>query len=101
MLRRFFISFADVCFLNLLALNLTDVCKKLACSQTLYFLFKVRRARVIKNKPRGIDQQRREVVVGEEENFSFSRSALVLVRSLADVFEKNEKKKNWQRLCTG
>ena len=27
---------------------------KLACSQTLYFLFKVRRARVIKNKPRGI-----------------------------------------------
>ena len=27
---------------------------KIACSQTLYFLFKVRRARVIKNKPRGI-----------------------------------------------
>ena len=26
----------------------------LACSQTLYFLFKVRRASVIKNKPRGI-----------------------------------------------
>ena len=48
-LRRFFSSFAYVCFLNLLALNLTDVCKKLACSQTLYFLFKVRRARVIKN----------------------------------------------------
>ena len=40
---------AYVCFLNLLALNLTDVCKKLACSQTLYFLFKVRRARVLKN----------------------------------------------------
>ena len=53
-LRRFFSSFAYVCFLNLLALNLTDVCKKLACSQTLYFLFKVRRERVIKNKPRGI-----------------------------------------------
>ena len=26
----------------------------LACSQTLYFLFKVRRARVIKYKPQGI-----------------------------------------------
>ena len=36
-LRRFFSSFAYVCFLNLLALNLTDVCKKLACSQTLLF----------------------------------------------------------------
>ena len=39
-------------------------CFMLACSQTLYFLFKVRRARVIKYKPQGI----------------------------YDVFEKNEKK---------
>ena len=33
--------------------------RKLACSQTLYFLFKVRRARVNKNKNRGgfIDRQ--------------------------------------------
>ena len=38
-----------------------------ACSQTLYFLFKVRRAQVIKYKPRGI---------------------------CANVFEKNEKKTN-------
>ena len=30
------------------------MCLHLACSQTLYFLFKVRRARVMKNKPRGI-----------------------------------------------
>ena len=41
-----------------------------ACSQTLYFLFKVRRARVIKNKKQGgfIDRQRKGVGVGEEEN---------------------------------
>ena len=39
----------------------------LACSQSLYFLFKVRRARVIKYKPRGfIDRQRKGVGVGEE-----------------------------------
>ena len=30
------------------------MCLHLACSQALYFLFKVRRARVMKNKPRGI-----------------------------------------------
>ena len=38
----------------------------LACSQTIYFLFKVRRARVIKNKPGG---------GGRRKYFSFSRSA--------------------------
>ena len=87
----FFRSFAYVCLLNLLALNLIDVCKKLACSQTLYFLFNVRRARVIKNKPRGIYWPTAQggsggVALG-------SRGvALVLVRLLADVFEKNEKK---------
>ena len=51
-----------------------------ACSQAVYFLFKVRRARVIKNNnPGGLnDGQRKGVVVGEEQNiiFSFSRSAL-------------------------
>ena len=48
-----------------------------ACSQTLYFLFKVRQAQVIKNKNRGgfVDRQRKWVGVGEEE-----------------VFEPNEKK---------
>ena len=61
-----------------------------ACSQTLYFLFKVlvRRVWVIINKPQGIysvDRQRNGVVVGEEEN----RRVLAL---LANVFEKNEKK---------
>ena len=42
----------------------------IACSQTLYFLFKVRRACVIKNRNRGglIDRQRKGVGVGEEEN---------------------------------
>ena len=61
-----------------------------ACSQTLYFLFKVlvRRVWVIINKPQGIysvDRQRNGVVVGEEEN----RRVLAL---LANVFEKNENK---------
>ena len=38
----------------------------MACSHTLYFLFKVRRARVIKYKPQGlIDRQRKGVGVGE------------------------------------
>ena len=38
-----------------------------ACSQNLYFLFKVRRARVIKNRNRGrfIDRQRKWVGVGK------------------------------------
>ena len=45
---------------------------RLACSQTLYFFFKVRRTRVIKNK--------------NCEGF------VDLSRALADVYEKNEKK---------
>ena len=49
-----------------------------ACSQALYFLFKVRRARVIKNKTAG--EFIEGVGVGEEE------------LALADVLEKNEKK---------
>ena len=64
--------------------------------QTLYYLFKVRRARVIKFKPRGfINRQRRKVGVGGRG--SFLRSALALARSrarlaltFADVFQKNE-----------
>ena len=56
----------------------------LACSQTLYFLLKVRRARVIKNKNRGgfTDRQRKGFGVWAPRSFS-----------LANVFEKNEKKK--------
>ena len=44
---------------------------RIACSQTLYFLFKVRRAHVIKNENRGgfVDHQRKGVGVGEEEAF--------------------------------
>ena len=88
----------------------------LACSQTLYFLFKVRRACVIKNKNRRgfIDRQRKRVGVGEEENrrltwgrgFFFPkdvyRRSSFFFLALANVFEKNEKKnKVNQRLCTG
>ena len=41
----------------------------IACSQTLYFLFKVRRASVIKDKPQRIYwPPAKGVVVGEEEN---------------------------------
>ena len=62
---------------------MSHIHKQIACSQTLYFLFKVRRARVIKNNPRvgggGVywppAQGGRG---GEEENryFSLSRSSL-------------------------
>ena len=56
----------------------------LACSQTLYFLFKVHRARVIKNKNRGgfTDRQRKGLGVRKEKilYFSFLRSALDLAR---------------------
>ena len=66
----------------------------LACSQTLYFLFKVRRGRVIKNKNRGgfADRQRKGLGVEKEKilYFSFSRSALVFARRCS---RKNEKKK--------
>ena len=66
----------------------------LACSQTLYFLFKVRRARVIKNKNRGgfTDRQRKGLGVGKEKilYFSFSRSALVLA---LQCFRKERKEK--------
>ena len=65
----------------------------LACSQTLYFLFKVRRARVIKNKNRGgfTDRQRKGFGVGEGENSLFFFLAAPCSFSLANVFEKNEK----------
>ena len=69
-----------------------------ACSQTLYCLFKVRRARVIKcNRSSGfIDRQHKRVVVGEEENgslffFLALRASSRFARALADVFEKNNK----------
>ena len=66
----------------------------LACSQTLYFLFKVHRARVIKNKNRGgfSDRQRKGLGVGKEKilYFSFLPSALVLARL---CFRKERKEK--------
>ena len=66
----------------------------LACSQILCFLFKVRRARVIKNKNGGgfTDRQRKGLGVGKEKilYFSFSRSALVLA---LQCFRKERKEK--------
>ena len=43
-------------------------CFVLACSQTLYFLFKVHRARVIENKKREgfADRQRKGLGLGKE-----------------------------------
>ena len=63
----------------------------LACSQTLYFLFKVRRARVIKNKNRGgfTDRQRKGFGVGEGENSLFFFLALRARR----CFRKERKEK--------
>ena len=85
---------AFVCLLSLrcyvcvafLILKMSEITKVtialfgMACSQTLYFLFKVRRGRVIKNiNRRGfIDRQR--------------KGLRARPRELADVFEKNEKK---------
>ena len=75
----------------------------LVCSQTLYFLLKVRRARLIKNKNhRGFtDRQRKGLGVGKEKilYFSFLRSALVLDRW--PMFSKRTKRKIKQRLCKG
>ena len=70
----------------------------LACSQTLYFLFKVHRARVIKNKNRGrfADRQRKGLGVGKEKilYISFSRSAFVLARRCSRK-ERKEKENNF------
>ena len=62
-----------------------------ACSQTLYFLRKVRRALVIKYKPQGIYQQPAQEGGGGG-RFLALRARSHALASLADVFEKNEKK---------
>ena len=76
----------------------------LACSQTLYFLFKVRRARVIKNKNRGgftERQRKKKGVRGREgENSLFFFLALPAL-SRSPTFSKRTKRKIKQRLCTG
>ena len=61
-----------------------------ACSQTLYFLCKVRRALVIKYKPQGIYQQPAQEGGGGG-RFLALRARSHALASLADVFEKNEK----------
>ena len=75
----------------------------LACSQTLYFLFKVRRARMIKNKPRGIywpPAQRGRG--GGRRNFIFLSLARVLASpTRTPMFSKRTKRKIKKRLCTG
>ena len=89
----------------------------LASSQTLYFLFKVRRACVIKNKNRGgfIERQRKRVGVREEENRRFEMGeglnkplfpqrclgVLYFSFSRSPMFSKRTKRKINQRLCTG
>ena len=62
-----------------------------ACSQTLYFLCKVHRALVIKYKPQGIYQQPAQEGGGGG-RFLALRARSHALASLADVFEKNEKK---------
>ena len=69
-----------------------------ACSQTLYFLCKVRRALVIKYKPQGIYQQPAQEGGGGGRFLALRARSHALgarshaLASLADVFEKNEKK---------
>ena len=65
----------------------------LACSQILCFLFKVRRARVIKNKNGGgfTDRQRKGLGLERRKFFIFLFRAPRSF-SLSKVFEKNEKK---------
>ena len=81
------------------AIFVLDVLFIVACSQTLYFLFKVRRARVIEYKPQAIywppvqggsGGGRRIIVI----IIFLSREprSLRSAREFANVFEKNEKK---------
>ena len=66
-----------------------------ACSQTLYFLFNVRRGRVIKFKPEGIYWPPAQGGSGG----GGSRALALLASSL--MFLKRTKRKIKQRLCTG
>ena len=70
--------------------EIARVADSLACSQTLYFLFKVRWARAIKYKPQGIYWPPAQGGSGGGRRNSRFRFA----RELGDVFEKNEKKNN-------
>ena len=91
-LRRFFSSFAYVCFLNLLALNLISL-----FTDPLFSLQSPSSARDKKlNRGGFIDRQRKEVVVGEEENFSFSRS-FSCARS--PMFSERTKRKRTDNDC--
>ena len=75
---------------------MSHIHKQIACSQTLYFLFKVRRARVIKNNPRvggggGIDRQHKGVGVGKKKiDIFFYRAPRSLARR---CFPKERKEK--------
>ena len=73
----------------------------LPCSQTLYFLFKVRRARVIKNKNRWgfSDPQRKGLRVGKEKIILLFLAPRA--RSRSPMFSKRTKRKIKQSLCTG
>ena len=68
---------------------------RLACSQTLYFLFKVRRARVIKYKPQGIYWPRSQGGSGEGRIIFLSRSprSFSRARFARRCFRKERKEK--------
>ena len=70
---------------------LTIAHTSIACSYTVYFLFEVLRARVIKYKPQGIYWP-------PAQGGGFSRSVLALARSLrSPMFSKKNEKKNKTR----
>ena len=80
--------------------NNPEAWETVACLQTLYFLFKVRRARVIKNKPRGIHWPPGRG--GRGEGRRIRKLFIFLSRApRTPVFFKRTKRKIKQRLCTG
>ena len=80
--------------------NNPEAWETVACLQTLYFLFKVRRARVIKNKPRGIHWPPGRG--GRGEGRRIRKLFIFLSRApRKPVFSKRTKRKIKQRLCTG
>ena len=86
------------------AIFVLDVLFTVTCSQTLYFLFKVRRARVIEYKPQAIywppaqggsGGGRRNIIIIS----FFSRSALASLGSRACQCFRKERKEKWNNVC--
>ena len=73
-----------------------------ACSKTLYFLFKVSRTRVIKYKPEGIYWPPAQAGSGGGFLLALrSRSCALASLATSPMFSKRTKTKIKQRLCTG